>query len=181
MRRFIVLLALGPILLGLGACGGPEKDPNGPPPPDVAANFSQPIDARGIEPSWGLKIRGTQLTLDRANQPSLAVTAPGAVITAHEASWTATLPDSQAMKVTVYASPCSDGATGASYPFSAEVELPGAAPLTGCAGRPAAAAKKPYAHDGVRWNHLTAKSCFGIKSGDPDSGFRSLRPESVRD
>jgi len=70
MRRLIVLPALAPILLGLSACGGPEKDPNGPTPPDVAANFSQPIDARGTEPAWGLKIRGTQLALDRPGQPA---------------------------------------------------------------------------------------------------------------
>jgi len=141
MRRLIVLPALAPILLGLSACGGPEKDPNGPTPPDVAANFSQPIDARGTEPAWGLKIRGTQLALDRPGQPSLVVTAPGAVITPHEASWTATLASGQAMKVTVYASACSDPA-GTTYPFSAEVELPDSAPLTGCAGPPAAP-KKP--------------------------------------
>jgi uncharacterized membrane protein len=135
MRRFIVLIALA-----LGACGGPEKEPGGPMAPDTAANFSQPIDARGVDPAWGLTIRGQTLTLDRPNQPVLVGTAPGAVIQPHAASWTATLPNGQTMKVSVYASVCEDPASGTSYPFSAEVSLPGAAPLNGCAGKPAAAA-----------------------------------------
>jgi uncharacterized membrane protein len=43
------------------------------------------------------------------------------------------------MKVSLFASPCSDAA-GATYPFSAEVLLRDSTPLTGCAGKPAATA-----------------------------------------
>jgi uncharacterized membrane protein len=133
MRRLIVLAALA-----LSACGGSDKDA-GPhlPPPDVASNFSQPLDARGTDPGWGLKIRGQQLTLDRPNQPDLVATAPGAVISAHAAAWSAKLPDGRTMKVSLYASPCSDGTSEVKYPFSAEVLLPDAAPMSGCAGPPA--------------------------------------------
>lgn len=138
MRRLIVLTALG---LSLSACGGSDTDPNAPKPhPDNASNFSQPIDARGGDPVWELKIRGQQLTLNRPNQPDLVGTAPGAVIDPHSAAWTATLPSGQTMKVSVYASACTDLASGTSYPFSAEVLLPNAAPLNGCATTPAAAA-----------------------------------------
>jgi uncharacterized membrane protein len=134
MRRLIVLSALA-----LGACGGSDTNPNArPPAPDIASNFSQPLDARGIDPAWGLKIRGLQLILDRPNEPDLVGTAPGMTVQAHTASWNATLPSGQVMKVSLYASPCSDLASGAVYPFSAEIVLPGAGPLAGCAGPPTA-------------------------------------------
>ena len=136
MRRLILLAALA-----LSACG-PTEEPKSPaPPPDVAMNFSQPFDARGANPTWGLTIRGVQLTLSREGQPTVVATAPGAVIQPSQASWTATLPDGRPMKVTLYASPCSDEASGASYSFSAEVVLPDASPLTGCGGPPATAAR----------------------------------------
>jgi len=134
MRRLIVLTAFA-----LSACGGGDKDANAsrPAPPDTASNFAQPLDARGADPAWGLTIRGTQLTLIRPNQPDLAGAAPGAVISAHTAAWSAALPDRRTMKVSIYGSACTDPATGATYPFAAEVLLPGATPLDGCAGPPA--------------------------------------------
>jgi len=132
MRRSIVLAALA-----LGACS-PDTNPDASKAaPDVAANFNQPLDARGSEPTWSLRIRGLQLTLDRPGQPLLVATAPGATIDAHSAVWSATLPNQQVMKVSVYASPCTDTGTGVTYPFAAEVLLPDAAPLDGCAGKPA--------------------------------------------
>lgn len=136
MRRLIVLTAFA-----LSACGGGDTDEGASKsaPPDTAGNFAQPIDARGIDPAWGLTIRGTRLTLSRPNQPDLAGVAPGAVIQAHAAAWSAVLPDKRTMNVSVYASACADPATGATYPFAAEVLLPGATPLDGCAGPPASA------------------------------------------
>ena len=135
MRRLIVLAALA-----LCGCGGSEKEPGTPTlTPDVAGNFSQPLDARGAAPAWGLKIRGQQLTLDRPNQPDLVGVAPGASIQPHAAEWTARLPDGRTMKVSLYVSPCADATTGVNYPFAAEVLLPDSTPLDGCAGRPAGA------------------------------------------
>jgi uncharacterized membrane protein len=136
MRRLILLAALA-----LSACGKSEEPKTPGPPTDVAMNFSQPFDARGSNPTWGLTIRGVQLTLTREGQPPIVATAPGAVIQPSEASWTATLPDGQAMKVNLYASPCSDGVSDAKYSFSAEVVLPDSSPLTGCGGPPATAAR----------------------------------------
>jgi uncharacterized membrane protein len=138
MRRSILLAALA-----LVACG-PETNPDAPSlAPDNAANFNQPIDARGADPSWGLKIRGLQFTLERPGEPAVVATAPGATIDAHTAVWRASLPNQQVMKVSVYASPCVDAATGTTYPFAAEVLMPGAAPLDGCAGKPARPASAP--------------------------------------
>ncbi|WP_372781625.1 hypothetical protein [Phenylobacterium sp.] len=134
MRRLILIAALA-----LSACGKAEEPKSLGPPPDVAMNFNQPLDARGLNPSWGLTIRGVQLTLTREGQPTIVATAPGAVIQPSEASWTATLPDGQPMTVKLYASPCSDDDSDVKYTFAAEVALPGSAPLAGCAGPPATA------------------------------------------
>lgn len=134
MRRLILLSALA-----LAACGGSDKDPNAPvATPDVASNFSQPLDARGTDPDWGLKIRGQQLTLGRPGQADVVATAPGAVIQPHSASWNAKLPNGQPVTVSLYASPCTEGASPATYPFTAEVVLPEST-LSGCAGKPAPA------------------------------------------
>jgi len=137
MRRLIVLSALA-----LAACGGGDKDGGAahPAPPDRASNFAQPIDAHGGDPPWSLTIRGVQLTLSRPGQPDAVASAPGATIQAHMASWSAATPDGRTMKVSLYASACTDAVTGAAYPFAAEVVLPGAAALDGCAG-PAAGAR----------------------------------------
>jgi len=137
-------LAAALAMIALSACGGGGKDADEKPsPPDLAANFAQPLDARGGDPAWGLTIRGTTLTLTRPNQPVLVATAPGAVIEAHTASWSAPLPQGGALKATLYASSCTEPTTGATYPFSAEVQLPGGAALDGCGGPPAAARTAP--------------------------------------
>jgi uncharacterized membrane protein len=126
------LMMIGPLVL-LAACGG--KPPPEAPKPAAAtvSDFSKPMYARGTDPTWGLTIQGTTLSLSRAGQADVIVTAPGAVIQPNEASWTATLPDGQAMKATLYASECIDPVSGTTYPFSAEVIMPGAGPLNGCA------------------------------------------------
>ena len=126
------LILIGPLAL-LAACGGK------PPPEPVAkpvassSDFSKPMYARGVSPTWGLSIRGTTLSLSREGQADVVVTAPGAVIQPEQASWTATLPDGQTIKATLYASECLDAVTGATQPFAAEVAMPGASPLSGCA------------------------------------------------
>jgi uncharacterized membrane protein len=90
MRRLISLAAprlAAPLVaaLALSACGK-DRPESHPTPVDTASNFAQPLDARGSDPEWGLKIRGQQVTLTRANQPDLTGTAPGAVIQDHSAT-----------------------------------------------------------------------------------------------
>lgn len=121
------------LCLALCACGDKEPTPT-PPAPDVALNFSQPIDGRGGDPVWTLKVRGTQLTLARPGQPDMTAIAPGAVITAHASAWTGVLPNGEKMNVSLYASPCDDPVDGRQRPMTAEVTLPDASPLSGCAG-----------------------------------------------
>ncbi|MBS0331735.1 MAG: hypothetical protein JSS35_03120 [Proteobacteria bacterium] len=142
LRRSALLAALA--CTALAACGrSPNATDNPPAPPDVAANFAQPIDAKAADGSWSLKVRDSQLTLSRYGQPDLTVSAPGAMIEPHQATWIASMPDNQKMTVKIYASPCTDPATTETHAFSAEVDLPDTAPLSGCgdavAGAPRAA------------------------------------------
>lgn len=134
MRRSILLVALA-----LAACSPksvpPPPQPAAPPAKVVVSDFSRPMDARGTEPFWALTLRGTTLTLTRPDLPTLTAVAPGAVIQPNAASWTGRLPDGRQMKVTLYASACSDGMSDRAYAYTAEVDVPGEAPLNGCAGK----------------------------------------------
>lgn len=128
-------------LLALGACA-PKPEPAPPAPPKVTvSDFSKPMDARGTEPFWALSIRGTTLALTRPEHPTLTATAPGAVIQPNEAAWTGKAPGGGDLKITLYASSCSDGMSDRVYAYSAEVEVAGEAPLSGCADTAAALAK----------------------------------------
>ena len=137
----LVLLAAG----ALSACNGkgPNASDNPPLPPDVAANFAQPFDATAADGSWSLKVRDTQITLSRYAQPDLVATAPGAMITAHDATWIAPLPDKRSLTVKLYASACTYPGSQQVHAFAAEVDLPDATPLSGCADP--ATAPKPAA------------------------------------
>jgi uncharacterized membrane protein len=141
MPRFISFAIPLLAALALGACGK-DKPEGHPAPADTVSNFNQPFDARGAGPDWGLKIRGQQFTLTRTGQPDLAGTAPGATIQDHTATWVVALPDHQTLKVSLYASSCTDAQNGATYAYAAEVTLPDATPLSGCAGPPTAASAK---------------------------------------
>jgi uncharacterized membrane protein len=143
MRRSISFAVPVLAALALSACGGPKSNPDARPTvADTASNFAQPFDARGADPEWSLKIRGQQIALARPGLPDITGVAPAAVVKDHSASWAAALPNGQTMKVSLYASACTDAQSGATYPFSAEVVLPDSTPLSGCAGPPAAAAAK---------------------------------------
>ena len=137
MRRPILLA-----VLAVTACSPkPEAPPPAPAPKAVVGDFSKPLDARGTEPFWALSIRGTTLTLTRPGQPAMAATAPGAVIKPGEASWTGKTADGRDLKVSFYASTCSDGMSGHTYPYTAEVDVPDESPLSGCADKTAAMPK----------------------------------------
>ena len=137
MRAFPVVA-----LLALAACGREPSPPPAAPAKAADSDFSKPMEARGTEPFWALSIRGTTLTLTRPDKPLLTVIVPGAVIRPNEASWTGKTADGQALKVTLYASACSDGMSDHAYGFAAEVDVPGERPLIGCADK-ATAMPKP--------------------------------------
>jgi uncharacterized membrane protein len=129
-------------LFALAACGPKPAPPAAPAPVRVASgDFSKPMEARGTEPFWALSIQGTTLTLTRPGQPVITAIAPGAVIQPNQASWTGKMADGQALKVTLYASACSDGMSDHAYGFAAEVVLAGESPLSGCADKAAAMPK----------------------------------------
>ena len=136
MRRLTLLAVTA---LALSACGKAQEPMAPGPPPEAVINAGQPMDAVGVDPAWGLKIRGLQFTFDRPGQPQIVATAPGAVIQPGEVSWAAATPDGQSLKVHLYSSLCSDGVSDTRYSFSAEVTLPDGALLAGCAGPPAVA------------------------------------------
>jgi len=122
----------------------PAAAPPAPPPPKtVVSDFSRPLDARGTEPFWAVAIRGTTLTLTRPDQPIIIATAPGAAIQPGQASWTGKTPEGRELKITLYASNCSDGMSDHVYPYTAEVDMAGASTLSGCADTVAALAKGP--------------------------------------
>src|SRR5436190_23564792 len=121
-------------LLALAACGPkPAAPPAAATHKGIVSDFSKPMEARGTEPFWTLAIRGTTLTLTRPNQAALTAVAPGVLIQPNQASWTGKTSDGREMKVTFYSSTCSDGMSERAYAYSAEVDLPGESPLTGCA------------------------------------------------
>lgn len=129
------LMIAGPLVLLAASGAKPAPEPATKPVAVVSSDFSKPMYARGSDPNWSLTIRGTDLTFTRAGQADLMVKAPGAVIQPGQASWTATLPDGQVIKATIYASDCTDPVSRTTNPFAAEVDLPDAAPLGGCAYR----------------------------------------------
>lgn len=134
--RLTRLLAL-PLLAGLlTACGDKPLPPAEPDTTPRASDFSGDIDARGTEPFWAVKIRGTQLTLTRPDAPDLVAQAPGAVIQPGSATWTGATPDGGTLKVSLYISPCSDGMSDLSYPMAAEVAV-GTTIMGGCAAKTA--------------------------------------------
>ena len=130
-------------LLFLAACSPKPEAPAAAPAPraGIRADFSQAMDARGTEPFWGVSVRGPTLTLTRPDHPTLTATAPGAVIQPSEATWTGKTADGGELKLTLYASTCSDGMSDHAYPYVAEVNVPGESPLSGCADKTAALAK----------------------------------------
>lgn len=132
-------MILAPLVL-LAACGDKNDGrPVSDVTPDNPSDFSHPIYAGGAAPAWGLTIRGAVLSLTRPGQPDISVQAPAPLIQPHQASWSAALPDGRTLKASLYASPCDDAVSGASRPFSAEVDLPDGVTLVGCAYRIAAA------------------------------------------
>jgi uncharacterized membrane protein len=133
----MTLAALTLIALALAACGKDANPGAQPTIPDTASNFAQPFDARGSDPDWGLTIRNNQIRFTRPGQPDLAGAAPGVTVMDHSASWAVALSDRRTMTVSLYASTCTDAKSGATYAYAAEVVLPDAAPLNGCAGAPA--------------------------------------------
>jgi uncharacterized membrane protein len=130
-------LALSLLLLAACQQEAPVQAPASKAAPKTAvSDFSGDIDARGTEPFWAVKIRGTQLTLSRPDQPDLVAQAPGAAIRPGTAAWTAKTPEGATLKVTLYVSPCSDGMSDLRYPMAAEVALAGVT-YSGCAAKTA--------------------------------------------
>lgn len=98
----------------------------------AAMDLSRDIDARGAKPEWSLKVTGgTKFALSRSGMAPLIATAPGASISAREASWSAKATDGSSMNVMLQTKPCTIG--GSEFPMTAQVAV-GSERLSGCAG-----------------------------------------------
>lgn len=127
-------------LILLAACepqdpnGAPAEAPADAPPPiaEPAADFGQPITARGNEPFWAVSVEGSKLTLKRPDAADAVFEAaqPGGP------EWTAKAADGRTLTLRVAVGDCSDGMSDARYPMTAEVQL-GAETLKGCAAKTA--------------------------------------------
>lgn len=140
--RQTLWLSLPLSVLMLAACQKKAPPAPEPEPAPQVSDFSGNIDARGTEPFWAVKIRGTQLTLSRPDVPDLVAQAPGASIQPGSASWTATTPEGATLKVALYISQCSDGMSDVTYPMTAEVALDRTI-FSGCAAKAGQLARQP--------------------------------------
>ncbi len=140
--RALMLTAMLTAILAQGACG-PKPEPAPAKPKPVVSDFSQDMDAKGTEPFWSMKIRGTQFTITRPDHPEITATAPGATIVSGQATWNAQTADGRPLTVKLYVSTCQNGMAYTVYPLAAEVVLPGESSLSGCAYKTAQAPRAP--------------------------------------
>ena len=149
-RRFALALASGAAVLALAGCGRGERDQGSGviPPADTPAHpsepasapfvgapddFSGPIDARGTDPSWTLKIRHDTLQLNRPDRKTVVAVSAGVSRAGSSAMWEAqTAATGELVKVTLSQAKCSDGPSNSAYPYRATVQVSGET-LTGCA------------------------------------------------
>ncbi len=149
-RNLVLVLAVGAAVLTLAGCGRGEKDEGSaaipqadtPPHPSEPASapvvaepedFSGPIDARGADPSWTLKIRHDTLQLNRPDRKTVIAVSAGVSRAGSSAMWEAqTAATGELVKVTLSQAKCSDGPSNSAYPYRATVQVRGET-LTGCA------------------------------------------------
>jgi len=149
-RNLRITLALGGALLALAGCGRGEKDEGSGviPPADTPAHPSEPasapaaagpddiagpIDARGTDPSWTLKIRHDTLQLNRPDRKTVVAGSAGVSRAGSSAMWEAqSAATGELVKVTLRQARCADGASDTDYPYQATVQV-GGETLTGCA------------------------------------------------
>jgi uncharacterized membrane protein len=134
--RLIALAALS--TLALAACGDQSDrteavEISTPVAPAVLAgvDLEQPIRALGTEPFWSVDLNGSEMTYTAPEPPELRAPQPAPVMQGTIAIYESAV-QSQAFKVTLTATECSDGMSDRTYPLSAIVRI-GDRTLTGCA------------------------------------------------
>lgn len=116
MRGLVAVL-----LLAAAAC-----EPGGP-PVIGGVDLTQPAQALGTEPFWGVEIRPDVLILSGVDRPQLRVANPGARMEGGAAVFAA-----EGLTLTLKAAACSDGMSDRTYPLEAEAKV-GDEVLKGCA------------------------------------------------
>lgn len=132
--------------LALAACGvqpeteketGPSAAPAAAPPVLSGVDLTQPLRAIGTEPFWSVELTGSEMVYTSPDQPAgLRAPQPAPVMQGTIAVYESAL-QSEAFKVTLTATECSDGMSDRAYPLSAIVKI-GDRTLTGCAATAAA-------------------------------------------
>lgn len=140
------------LALGLAACqpqapdGGEAQPPADAPtplptppapelaPPVAAGPFDGEIRAVGTEPFWGLRIRDTEITLERPDFPPSKGPNPGFTLEEGQAVWRTRTADGGELMVTIWEASCSDGMSDLTYAYQARVQS-GDETLEGCAGK----------------------------------------------
>lgn len=140
------------LALGLAACqpqapdGGEAQPPADAPtplptppaptpaPPVATGPFDGELRAVGTEPFWGLRIRDTEITLERPDFPPSKGPNPGFTLEDGQAVWRTTTADGGELMVTIWEASCSDGMSDLTYAYQARVQS-GDETLEGCAGK----------------------------------------------
>lgn len=126
----------------LGACEpqAPSGD-RAPPPADAPATpvaapqaFAGEMLARGTEPFWALRIKETEMVLERPDFPPLTAPNPGPVMVEGRAVWRTQTEGGAPLEVILWEATCSDGMSDLVYGYEARVTLDGRT-LSGCAGK----------------------------------------------
>lgn len=100
----------------------------------------RPVVAQGNEPSWSVRITGSDGVLDRMGQPPMRFTVSKSVVTDQERTWTST---DAGITLRLGSTPCTDDMSGTPYPATATLTV-GRVELSGCGGLPIELLEGPW-------------------------------------
>lgn len=135
--------------LALAACSEPKSEPASAPTPAKAPAvlagvvLTEPLQALGTEPFWGIEITPSTLTYTSPDTEPLSTPNPGPDVQGTTAKYEARL-GGQPLNITLIATECSDGMSDRTYPLTAIVKR-GDTTLRGCAVSKATLAAMPPA------------------------------------
>ena len=109
-----------------------EPAPPAPAPVLSGVDLTQPVNALGTEPFWGLEIRSDGLTFSGVDRPEKVGAAVLPTMQGNAATWRTKTLDGMSLTATLTAQSCSDGMSDRTYPLTAHVQV-GPDGFDGCA------------------------------------------------